>query len=273
MIPAPSIHAVATGISGEIRLDIAMPIQYVVRIDGYQDNPTSAANGWLWPVLLGPGTHILNGLIDEPQAIYAAIEEAGDTISFPSNLVKVTPYGPISHNVELIRLPVEPFLAHGVEAYRLQITAVAISNMPKEIFVYRKEPSTALGAPTEEFFSHVCSPADLEQFPTNDPLTGEPPYYRKDSIDIVEDTLEKIDAFWDDVASATLALEIQLNELTRLERVLRSPAHSGAEPEPSLSSVSLSISSVISSSMESSSVLSSSSVGTESLSSSSGSSL
>ena len=131
MIPAPTIQAIATGVAGVVQIDIATPNQYPVRLYGYQDNPTSVANGWVWPVTLGPGTHLLPGLIDEPQAIYGIVEVAGDSLSFPSNLVKVTPFGPTLHQVTLTRLPVEVVTTNGIEAYRLQLTAVADSNMPK----------------------------------------------------------------------------------------------------------------------------------------------
>lgn len=200
----PIIAVKATNNSGEISIDVTAEDGYKVRVYGYKDHITSNSDWWVWPVLLGVGVHMLTGLEDnETYGIYAVVEDAstGDILSLPSSLQKVMPFVPVEHEIYLKRFPVTNYEVHGISAYRVQISVESANNVAKEVFVYHKEPITGLAQETVEAFSHVCSVADLAQFPTNTPLEGEPPYYRKSSIDVVEDTLEKIEAFWEDVKS------------------------------------------------------------------------
>lgn len=216
------------------------------RVYGYKDHPTFAENWWMWPVRLGQGQHTLSGLEDgQTYGIYALVEDAGgNALSWPSNLQKVKPFVATPHEVTLKREPITGYEIHDVSAYRLRISVESTTNVPKDIFLYQKEPATGLTAATKDSFVCVCSAADLEQFPVGQPQDGEPPFYRLDWIDVVEEELETVDQIWEDVNSAVRALEIQLADLDRIARYSRAVAHSGSDPEPSLSSVSLSYSSI-----------------------------
>ena len=261
----PVITAKATGVAGEIQLDIAiMDGAYEARIYGYVDDPTGARDWWVWPVRLGLGTHTLAGLINGmTHGIYAMTEDptTGDTVSWPSNLVKVKPYEPVEHRIVLRREPITGYEKFGVSAYRLRISVESVIGVTKDVFLYQREPDTGLTAQTKDSFQCVCSAADLEQFPVGALNLGEPTFYRLDWIDVVEEELETIEAIWQDVNSAARSLEIQLDDLDDIQRMLRHDATSGQDPEPSLSSVSLSLSSEsLSVSSSSSSFISSSSL-------------
>jgi hypothetical protein len=263
----PIIRVWTPGISGELYIDVAaMEPGDKARVYLYEDGPTGVGSVQTWPTLLDSGVHTLDGLTDGvTYGVYAWVEDeaTGSALSWPSNLEKAVPSEGLTYSIQLKREIVETYTVYGVKAYRLQITVESTVNLPDNIFLYKKEtPVGGVGDKKDSFVS-VCIASDLEQFPPYEPQSGEPPFYRLDWIDVVEEELETIDQIWTDINSATLALEIQMRELDGIRRQERYAAHNGTSPEPSLSSVSLSYSS--------DSVIMSSSISTSSSSAASGS--
>lgn len=241
------LRARANGVSGEIEIDLAFDSTYQARLYGYTDDPTSIHTGWTWPVLLDPGRHTLDGLTDGlTYGLYVLlVDGTGAPVSAPSNLAKARPYSIIEKRVALSRSPIEEVEAHGVLAYRIQISAASLSgDMTKYIFLYQREPTTGLTDYTADALVGVCTPSALEQFPVGAPQEGEPPFYRLDTVDVIESGLEEIEYLWDSLVAAALGLGLQLDELQQIERTVRIDLTSGDRAEPSLSSVSLSYSSL-----------------------------
>lgn len=259
------LRARANGVAGQLEIDLAFDSTYKARVYGYTDDPTTTHTGWTWPSLLDPGSHILDGLTDGvTYGLYVLLADAGgDIASGPSNLVKARPYTIDTQSVSLARQPIEEVEAHGVRAYRIQISARSLSGgMTKYIFLYQREPTTGLTDYVADALVGVCTPSAIEQYPVGAPQEGEPPFYRLDTVDVIEARMADIEYLWTALTNAALELGIQLDDLQRIERVARLDFTSGERAEPSLSSVSLSYSSILlsSSSVSTSSRLSSSSL-------------
>lgn len=264
----PILRAQATGNTGEVQVDIMVPTPYKVRLYLYTDTPVSAVDPSMWPVLLAAGQHTLTGLPDgETIGIYGVIESEvdGSILSYPSNLVKVVPYASSSLSITVEREAIEPYTAYDVDAYRLRIDVTAATGVSKAIFMHRKEPADESTTPLLNSFVSVCTPSDLQQFPSDEPLPegnlpGEPPFYRLSYIDVVDDSLARVMEIWHTIQSAVLGLEDQLRKIEQVTRYTRVVLDSGMTGEPSLSSVSLSMSSeaAVSSSSASALVVSSS---------------
>lgn len=248
----PFITAAPTGVSGEIGLDISnMPIGQKARARVYVDGYPNMTSPIMWSTLLDPGFNVITGLVDgNTYAIYVSVEDqlTGSVLSWPSNLVKVRLPVVATYNISLKREVVETYVAHGVKAYRLQVSVASAVGVTDHVFLYKKEPPVGGYGTPENSFVCVCSAADLAQFPADAPLSGEPPFYRLNTVDVVEEELATIDRIWTDLKSAVDSLLIQLPELDDLRRVSMYTAYSGETAEPSLSSVSLEYSSGSSSS-------------------------
>lgn len=82
------------------------------------------------------------------------------------------------------------------DVFRIRIIASDSEDMPSEIFLYQKtlvNPQT--GEDTDEFIA-ICSPFDLSIYPANEPNpTQDPPFFRKDTIDVLLPSVETVDTF------------------------------------------------------------------------------
>ena len=98
-------------------------------------------------------------------------------------------------------------LPDGRRGYRLELAVATATEMPAEIFVYEQRGH-------ESTFSHVASPADLEEFPVALPEDGG--YHRKSHVELVAQDVAGL------TASVTLirvdigGLVNSLNEMDRL---------------------------------------------------------
>jgi hypothetical protein len=89
----------------------------------------------------------------------------------------------------------QTYQAGNIDGFRMRVTASDGLNMPNEVFRYRAIPlqPNSLNDEEEEVeseqwgvFDGVCSPADLEEFPINEPYTtADPPWFRLAYVDLV----------------------------------------------------------------------------------------
>jgi hypothetical protein len=123
----------------------------------------------------------------------------------------------------------------GVDGFRIRATVTAAVDMPRAVFAYRLEPiqPAAEGEDPAEpraIFSHVCSPADLEEFPADAPYpNANPPWFRRDTIDLVwrarVQATEDYEAILRDITNLRDSLD-RMDELTTL-----APVWLGTPPE------------------------------------------
>lgn len=98
------------------------------------------------------------------------------------------------------------------EGFRIVLRADDPLNMPKEIFLFRKElvnPET--GAAADSFLG-VCSPLDLSRYPANAPDPSRPrPFFRKSEADVIVANQHDAQKFWQSVSQEVQDLIDQLN--------------------------------------------------------------
>jgi hypothetical protein len=147
---------------------------------------------------------------------------------------------------------------HSTDGIRVRITATNANLMPNKIFAYLLLPLDPGANERVGAFDHVCSPTDLEEYPTDEPIPDHrPEWFRLDYVDVVLRSRTEVHAFIRDVAEDVYRLQTTLDVLDRI-----SPAGEiwiGGEPAASSSSSSRSSSSSSSSSSSRSSSSSSSS--------------
>ena len=86
------------------------------------------------------------------------------------------------------------------DGWKISINVTAATDIPEEIFVHR-------GDGVSPTFSHVATPADLINLPT-DPEGATAPlyYYRKSSVDIVANSPLTISEYWNDMYEEIVSL-------------------------------------------------------------------
>jgi len=105
----------------------------------------------------------------------------------------------------------EPVPGRG-DAFRIKITASNAVNMQNEIFLFVQGPKDASTGTTHEYFLGVATPDDLVTFPLNNPdTTMDPPFYLKDTIDVLVESREVADYIWTEVQAQVKTLIDALN--------------------------------------------------------------
>jgi hypothetical protein len=97
------------------------------------------------------------------------------------------------------------------DGIRVRIDASAACEMTNAIFAYRMLPVDPTTGSDSGFFSHVCSPADLEEYPANAPIPcHRPEWFRKTFVDIIVRSITEAEEF---IAAVT-------DDVRRLKRTL-----------------------------------------------------
>jgi len=103
---------------------------------------------------------------------------------------------------------------------RLRVTITAAVGLEKEVFLYRQMPLRAGETEPTGVCEGVCSAADMETHPTNEPLEGaDPPWFRLDHADFLLDSETEMLSAWADLHES---LETLLMVLEGLEDVYES---------------------------------------------------
>jgi hypothetical protein len=103
------------------------------------------------------------------------------------------------------------------DAVRVRIEVANASNMPTKIFAYMAQPLAAGAETRTSAFDHVCSPADLEEFPEDAPISGlQPAWFRLSYIDIVLRARTEAHIFIREVAEDVYYLKQSLDATDRI---------------------------------------------------------
>lgn len=107
-----------------------------------------------------------------------------------------------------------------VDGIRVRITASGAELMPNKVFAYMLVPQTPGDNEKIAAFDHVCSSADLEEFPEDEPTPGaKPGWFRLDYVDVVLRSRAEVHAFLRDTASDVYSLKKTLDLADRLNPV------------------------------------------------------
>lgn len=85
-----------------------------------------------------------------------------------------------------ISISTSRYIANEIDGVRVRIDADDAVDMPTKVFAYLTLPLDPKTGERSAVFSHVCSPADLEEYPANTPLPGiTPEWLRLDYVDVI----------------------------------------------------------------------------------------
>lgn len=71
------------------------------------------------------------------------------------------------------------------DGVRVRFDVVCATNMPTKVFAYRMLPKSPNGG-SEGWFSHICSPVDLEEYPEDGPVANwSPEWFRLSYVDVL----------------------------------------------------------------------------------------
>lgn len=105
----------------------------------------------------------------------------------------------------------------GTDGIRVRITTADAALMPNKVFAYLMSPlrpgeTTGTGA-----FDHVCSPADLEEYPEDVPYeNSRPAWFRLDYVDVLLRSRAEVKAFIQDVIEDVQRLKKTLDVMDDL---------------------------------------------------------
>lgn len=107
-----------------------------------------------------------------------------------------------------------PFVSGRGEGYRLKITASDAEGMPNEIFMHEQTLQDPYSQLVFENFVCVASVPDITIYPVGAPnATQWPPFFRKDSIDIIVFNQDLAEETWRIIQAEVTVLVESLNKL------------------------------------------------------------
>jgi hypothetical protein len=99
------------------------------------------------------------------------------------------------------------------DGVRVRIDAVAAQNMPLKVFAYRMLPRDPASGQDTGYFSHICSPPDLVDYPEDGPVTTRrPEWFRLAYVDVllrsVAEAQDFVAGVYEDVRRLKATLDI-----------------------------------------------------------------
>lgn len=105
----------------------------------------------------------------------------------------------MAHGVRLTPY-VQTVMVGVVEGFRLLVTAADGNNMSEAVFRYRAIPIQPSQAERSGHFDGVCSPADLAEYPLDEPhADADPPWFRSATADLVFRSRYDLEQAWADI--------------------------------------------------------------------------
>lgn len=100
------------------------------------------------------------------------------------------------------------YYAHSTDGIRVRIEATDANLMPSKVFAYQLLPVGPAEAERAGVFDHVCSPADLEEYPEDEPIaTVRPAWFRLNYVDVLLRSRTEVDGFIRDVTADVTSLK------------------------------------------------------------------
>jgi hypothetical protein len=110
------------------------------------------------------------------------------------------------------------FNLNQIDGIRVRMDIECAYDVTPNIFAYRNLPTDPKTGEKAAWFSHVCSPSDLEEFPNNAPIPGHlPEWFRLNYVDVFLRSRIEADAFIEDVRSDVRRLVSTLNIMDEIE--------------------------------------------------------
>lgn len=124
---------------------------------------------------------------------------ACDDDTLPSSLCSSSSSsGPVSYGVRLRKREISEYVEGRTEGYRLRLDVIEAIGIPPEIFVYQRKRGLLPNERDRDEFSNVASPADLEEYPADEPEPTRS-FFRLKSIDVVFRNLDLLRTSLNDV--------------------------------------------------------------------------
>lgn len=102
---------------------------------------------------------------------------------------------------------------HQDDGIRVRFDVECASEMPVKVFAYRMEPVDPYGT-AHGFFSHICSPVDLAEYPEDAPTAGQAPeWFRLSYVDIFVRSVREAEDFIQIVKADVRRLVRTLNKM------------------------------------------------------------
>lgn len=117
-----------------------------------------------------------------------------------------------------IRWATSRFILNQIDGIRVRIDVLCAYGMAQHIFAYRNLPTDPATGAQAGWFDHVCSPADLEEYPMTSPIPGhQPEWFRLNYVDVFLRSRVEADAFIEDVRSDVRRLKATLDIIDDIE--------------------------------------------------------
>jgi hypothetical protein len=122
--------------------------------------------------------------------------------------------GPATRSVTLVVQMQSNFSSGIVDGFRITGSITAVDSFDDmDLFRYEQLPAVTPGGSATNVFSGVCSPIDLQEFPTVAPLPdANPPYFRASTFDLVFRTRDEgmlaVTAVQDDLTRLVVSMNI-----------------------------------------------------------------
>lgn len=100
----------------------------------------------------------------------------------------------------ITRSKISKFVDGRTQGYRVRFDVTDAVDMVTEIFVYQRRPGTLPDSPVRDEFSNVASPADLEEYPVDAPVSTSP-FFRLRYADLIFRSLALLEQSSSDLLS------------------------------------------------------------------------
>jgi hypothetical protein len=123
-----------------------------------------------------------------------------------------------SRGVYLQRYLQETYDSDSITGFRFKVVAYGAYGMPDTIFRYGKEALSAKDGTYRLAFDGVCSPADLEEFPEDDPTPDSyPEFCRLNYVDLVFRSQSIADEAWKTLVEEVSSLITTMNIMDQVK--------------------------------------------------------
>lgn len=135
--------------------------------------------------------------------------------------------------IKVQRYGMTTFVEGRTQGYRMRAVVSEVSGVDNALFAYQVMPTVGGGTEYGARFSHVCSPADIEEFPKDAADPGKD-FFRLTEVDLIFRNLKLLEDAWDKLQNDFTELVRTLNNMENL--VLSEEVTFGSFPAPSSSS-------------------------------------
>lgn len=98
--------------------------------------------------------------------------------------------GTSKRSITLQRYGMTTYVEGRTQGYRAKLVVIEAVDMPLDVFVYQRVAPVAVGGVSEDFFTNVASPGDLEEYQVGVVADLTRPFYRLREVDLVTRSLD-----------------------------------------------------------------------------------